>query len=137
VLATVFSDRVSLVTVLKPMSSTILKTNWREISMPDSAVAATTGLEDKLESLAKTLFHDPRMRSVGIGGTGSEPCFVAARNSAIILPQVTPNKFNLESFGSLPVVYLDTRGEIDSYSTVPVIRPQASNVIEQQSQRPL
>ncbi|MBA4026841.1 MAG: hypothetical protein C0473_01225 [Cyanobacteria bacterium DS3.002] len=99
--------------------------------------AAVPDLEDKLETLAKKIFNDKRLRSLGIGGTVENPCFVAVRNSAIILPQAAANEFSPTSFAELPVLYEDTPGEIDSYLRIPLVRPMASNVIEQQNNRPL
>ncbi len=95
-------------------------------------------LEDKLETLAKSLFNDPRVRSLGIGGNFSAPEFVAVRNSAIIMPYAAAGAVEeVAWFAGLPIKYEDTPGEIDSYLRIPVIRPMASNVIEQQKKRPL
>lgn len=93
-------------------------------------------LDFELDALAKELFEDVRIRSVGIGDDHGQDAFIAIRNSAVIVPQgtrgVEPTEFNRK-----PVLYIDTPGEVEAFFQVPVVRPYASNIVEQQMERPV
>jgi len=92
-------------------------------------------LDDKLEALAKILFGDRRIRSVGIGWNNNAYCFRAVRNSDELVSIGT--KQTLRKFADLEVIYEELPGEIESFARIPGNELFAAEHPEQQLQRPL
>lgn len=101
----------------------------------------------KLDTAAKTVFGDPKTRSVGIGFHEGAFGYYVVRNSAMILPQTAAigtakkKKAMPTTIEGIPLVIKDTPQELRTHLKVPFSGPAApavaSSVIEQRKRRPL
>ena len=96
---------------------------------------------ENLTDAVRELFGaDPRVRSVGIGRSGESYLYRAVRNSAIVMPMnvqpAAPSRVH-----DVPVVFVDTPGEVESLSLVEDIVPadlSSTSLLEEVKQhRPL
>ena len=78
--------------------------------------------EKLTEAVIELFGADPRVRSVGIGRSGDSYLYRAVRNSAIVMPMnvqpAAPSHIH-----DIPVVFVDTSGEVESLSLVENVVP--------------
>lgn len=95
----------------------------------------------RLESAARVVFRDPRVRSLGITRNGEGFGYRAVRNSAMITPEKGFAQSSFVNDFGIPVTYVDTPHELEHQLKVPHSGPGApaasSHVLEQDRARPL